>query len=621
MIADIKKLDLLRQLIYPSLLLFLIPLFSLWFFNHAENQVQNQVIQSLRNSAPRPGNKDEIEKIIAYFEAIPLARGFASNDPEIQKNFSQLPQELSTTFFFFRWGWRLALLSLVSGVLLYLLAGITAPLALRSQKAQYWSLSVGWHLIRSFLTLQVVVQACLVVLLSYWVTALFFNVYILKLILGVAVLAGCAVFAVLSSLLRRIENQFEVKGTLITPEQGPELWERLRILADKVGTAPPDQIIGGIDDNFFVTENPVRLNNKIYKGRTLFVSLSLLKTLSEDEANAILAHELAHFSGNDTLYSKKIAPLLNRYHHFLEALYQNLLTRPLFYCAATFRSLYELSLGKISREREFRADRIAADLVSPEAFTRAMVRTTSYSRYRQTVENELINAAQHHEEVKIRERIEQGFYAFAPTSLKQPDLIHQATVHPFDTHPPIDQRLAALGQSVDVERLKPFLEKSGDGAWFHSIRDAETVENNLWKDYEQLFQVFHDEFLAQQYLPANDAERAHVETFYPALSFPLRGEQILILDFEKMQINDGKEPVHFAQLETFKEAQDYLGRTILQLITKKDGDKKSQTITILLAKSEEDRLKFFEALQKYWYRHHFAQEFQRRKDQPENGEP
>jgi len=509
----------------------------------------------------------------------------------------------------------LALIAMISGVLLYLLAGITAPLAMRSQQAQYYSLITGWHLIRSFLTLQVIIQAVLIVLLSYWCTAIFGNNYIPQLIIVVPVVAFFTVWNVLASLFRPIDPSRPLQGTLITHEQAPELWEHLRVLADRVGTAPPDHIIGGIDDKFFVTENPVRLDDKDYKGRTLYVSLSLLQTLDEEEASAILAHEMAHFRGNDTFYSKKIAPLLNRYDHFLEALYKNYLSRPLFYCAALFRNLYEVSLGKISREREFRADRIAADLVSPRAFLHAMVRTISYSRYREQVENDLINAGQHHDEIRIRERIEQGFYSFAPESLTQGDLSHQSTVHPFDSHPPLHQRLSALGQAIVVDELKPVMEKPGDGEWFRRIIRGEEMEKELWTEYEKHFQSFHDSYLSQQFLPANDEERAIVETYYPPLTLPIHGNQSLKLDYEKVQAEGWKEPLYYTQMQGLNVENDFLGRPTVQFMQGEE-QKLKVTHTFLLSKNLDDRKRLLEVLDLYLHRHHLAREFQRIKSLP-----
>src|SRR5690606_26876528 len=103
------------------------------------------------------------------------------------------------------------------------------------------------------------------------------------------------------------------------------------------------------------------------------------------EADAVLLHELAHFSGEDTLYSQRISPLLMRFQNYLEGLYAGVVARPVFYFAVLFRALYEISLGKLSREREFRADRLAAERTSPQDMAHALLRITAYSQYRASV--------------------------------------------------------------------------------------------------------------------------------------------------------------------------------------------------------------------------------------------
>ena len=48
---------------------------------------------------------------------------------------------------------------------------------------------------------------------------------------------------------------------------------RISQMAEKLGIAPPDNFFVGIDDNFFVTEHPVKVGETRYEGRTLFASL------------------------------------------------------------------------------------------------------------------------------------------------------------------------------------------------------------------------------------------------------------------------------------------------------------------------------------------------------------
>src|SRR5262249_13420239 len=148
-------------------------------------------------------------------------------------------------------------------------------------------------------------------------------------------------------------------------------------------------------------------------GKTLFVSLPLLKQLQSAEADTILAHEMAHFSGNDTLYSKRISPLLLRYQAYLAALHEGAITRPVFHFMLCFRALFELSIRKLSREREFRADSIAAAITSPRDFVSALMRTVAYSKFRAAVENELFKQERAMETVDVSKRVELGFHEYA----------------------------------------------------------------------------------------------------------------------------------------------------------------------------------------------------------------
>ena len=274
----------------------------------------------------------------------------------------------------FRWMIRLSVLSILASVAVLALAGLCVLLSLRSQRSQYLSLSIGWQVLRIYAALQTVVQGILLVALSYWVTALWAHRYYPKLIFIAGAFAVIGIIAVVAAIFKKTDVTLDVEGTLLSPEGAGRFYDELKAICRKVDTAPPDQVIVGIDDNFFVTEVPVRVDGKTLGGRTLFASLSLLKQLHVAEADGVLAHELAHFSGADTFYSKKTAPLLAGYQRYLEALYHGGIGRVVFYFMNCFRSLFELSLGKRRREREFRADRIAAEITSPRDVAGALLR-------------------------------------------------------------------------------------------------------------------------------------------------------------------------------------------------------------------------------------------------------
>ena len=136
---------------------------------------------------------------------------------------------------------------------------------------------------------------------------------------------------------------------MLTRAASPALWARVDGLCRRLGTAPATHIVGGVDDNFFVTEHPVHLGPHVLTGRTLFVSLSLLKRLDRGEADAVLAHEMAHFSGGDTEYSKRTSPLLARFRTYLGALHEGGLSWPVFNFMLLYWSLVQLALSASSR--------------------------------------------------------------------------------------------------------------------------------------------------------------------------------------------------------------------------------------------------------------------------------
>ena len=533
-----------KTFVLPALLVFLIPALSYLFFLHARATYNADARENI-TSQIRTNDKltdEQREQMIAYYSARPFSE--LIQEEEIAANTSS---EMQFHYATFRWAIRLSGGSVMAGVAVFILAGLFVLLSLRSPMAQYLSLSVGWHVLRIYGALQAVVQGALLVALSFWVTALWFNVYVIKLIVVVGILVLIAVGILLKAMFKRVSTEFEVEGHVISRNQDMPLWPELERICHKLGTEPPDQVIAGINDNFFVTEHPVTVGEEIYRGRTLFVSLSLLKQLNGAEADAVLAHEMAHFSGNDTLFSRRISPLLVRYDTYLNALQEGGVTLPIFYFMLCFRGMYELSLGKLSRQREYRADRLATDTTSPEDMAGALLRISAYSTYRDSVQEELFREQQALEAANVSERIEAGFADYAVTFLQDPAVEQMQTSHPFDSHPPLNERLAALGVPLSDAQAEALLAEPGDGSWFHNIRHAAKLEREQWHAFEEAFRDIHEESLAYRYLPSNPEEQAHVEKIFPPISFEATGPT-LTLDFEKIQLSDWDEPVIYKQI-------------------------------------------------------------------------
>lgn len=540
-----EGLNLFKGVILPALLVFLVPAIALGVFWAAQAKYDSDAYAFVAEQvqADTALSPDEKAAYLAFWQEHPFSEQI--RDPAVA---ADVDSTMVSHYAIFRWMIWLSAGSLISGVLVFGLAGLSVLVSRQSQTVQYYSLSAAWHTLRLYAAAQVVVQGVLLVALSFWVTALTLNVYSVKLVGITGILTLLAVFAILKAMWVKLDDTFAIDGAVLRRDDS-EVWTDLDHLCAKVGTEPPDQIIAGIDDNFFVTEHPVTVDGTEHHGRSLYVSLSLLKQLSGEEADAVLAHEMAHFSGQDTTFSRKIAPLLGRYDQYLQALAEGGVTLPIFYFMLCFRTLFELNLRAMSREREFRADGIAAEHTSPEAMAGALLRIAAYSTYRGTVEQSLLDQEEAMEQAHISAAIESGFgdyaVAFAPS-----DLGDVATAHPFDTHPKMAQRLEAVGLPLGDDAMA-LLSREPDGRWFERIPDAAALERAQWDAYEKRFRDFHEEVLAWRYLPATDAETALVLKFFPERTFP-SGANGLTLTHEHLTAAGWPAPVPWTTIEALQ---------------------------------------------------------------------
>jgi Zn-dependent protease with chaperone function len=422
--------------ILPVLAVFLIPVFSAWFFSYAERDLDQNILKSIEadiasSTKMLPGDK---AAALEFYRSRPISVMMASTAAEdlpLQKDFDFVELEYST----FRWMKRIAWICLALIVATFLIVSVSVAFSFSSHAAQYLSLKIGWPVLRISALLQVLGQALLMGFLSYWVTAIFFKIYVLKLIVLIGIFAAVAVFNMVKSIFHRVKMESSMEGDTVTEQQAPALWQRVRELAQRLHTAPPDHIVLGIVPSFFVTENPVRLDERVLSGRSLYLSLPMLQVMTTSEADAVLGHELAHFSGNDTLWSKKIGPLMTKFENMLNTLYDGL-ALPVGMFMAMFWKLYMLSAGKLSREREFRADHIGGEVTEPSNMGRALIKVCSYCEYRGKVESALFEEKKVDKELRLAEKLQTGYSSFLQSFLGDSKSVYSDIPHPFDSHPP-----------------------------------------------------------------------------------------------------------------------------------------------------------------------------------------
>ncbi|MDW4913612.1 M48 family metalloprotease [Streptomyces californicus] len=91
----------------------------------------------------------------------------------------------------------------------------------------------------------------------------------------------------------------DVSGVRVDESREPRLWQTVRDIAQQVGTRAPDEILLTGDVNAAVSEDS-RLLGLAGGTRRLRIGLPLMTGLSESGLRAVLAHEMGHYGNADT---------------------------------------------------------------------------------------------------------------------------------------------------------------------------------------------------------------------------------------------------------------------------------------------------------------------------------
>ncbi|QSQ21549.1 M48 family metallopeptidase [Pyxidicoccus parkwayensis] len=608
--STVSATGILRVYALPALLVFALPLFGLWFAQHAIGRYDREILENIESSIAKDAELDSArrQEYLEYFRAVPASTACLSEGEELA-SFRNNLGEACSDFKQFNWMYLAALASLVLGVASALIALLCALAAFVSRPFQYGSFVVGWNVLRITGALQVVTQGALAVGLSYWVTALWTNSYYPKLIIGIGVMVAIALFVVVVAIFSRPSMDFEVEAEVLEPSQAPELWARVRKLCERLQSPPPNNILVGIDTNFFVTEHDVRVGDRTLSGRTLFVSLSLLRLLERSEADAVLAHEMGHLLGGDTGHSKRLSPMLARFGSYLQALHDGGLTRPIYHFMLAYRGLFELSLGRNRRASELAADRLAASVTSGGDIARSLVKVGAYASFRNRVEEELFSRSHQHESVAIAQRVAMGFTQYARSEVVHGDLHGNTTPHPFDSHPPLNVRLENVGQKLGPDDVVQLLLEPAQDSWVSAIIDAEAIEARMWGAYEARFARAHDLALAYRYVPSTDEERQHVEKYFPPVTFPGKEDGLSVdLSYSEVHCTEWDRSLRLEEVKTATKAERLFKKYLdLQVLGTGPFAKK---YSICLSKLQ-DPDALLEAFARYLGRHRAADEHQK----------
>ena len=252
-------------------------------------------------------------------------------------------------------------------------------------------------------------------------------------------------------------SPMDVLGRVVTESEAPGLWAHVRALAAKLGALPPDHIVVGMVEGFYVTAANVLVEpaNATLKGRTLHVPLVHLALLDRAESGAVIGHELGHFAGADTDYSMRFLPIYDGVGRSLGAVHdsivesdwlQGTLMKPAFLFGLFFMESFDHAVNHWSREREIAADAAGAKVAGREAAGSALVRISSSSEaVHASMTAHLLQPASAPEDMLLAVVNEMATKPLAMPA----ELLEESLPHPSDSHPTTLARIGALDLPLD----------------------------------------------------------------------------------------------------------------------------------------------------------------------------
>ncbi|QEE41341.1 MULTISPECIES: M48 family metallopeptidase [unclassified Methylobacterium] len=375
-----------------------------------------------------------------------------------------------------------ALLALLAGLVALAGGGAAGLWARRSRDALLASFGLVRRVLPVLLGLQIVglslavLAAALFEATGLWFTQRF-SAGEAKLLLGALVIAALAAWAAVAAVrgLRGVFALFtpepiDVRGRVLDEADAPGLWRLVRELAGRGDSLVPDAVVVGLTGGFFVTESAVRLSpdTRTLTGRTLYLPAPYLGVLDGRELSAVIGHELAHFAGEDTAYSRRFTPIYAGLHRALTALGNvgpgDLLTRPAAYVGYRSLGTFDAAVARWSRAREFEADRRGAQVSGAPPAASALLRVGVLG----PVVGETLASSYGKPDAAPDDLVAGVLDAIPVAGFPEPGAhLDDRQAHPTDTHPSDRQRIAALGVPLDAELFaraaRPLT--VGDRAW------------------------------------------------------------------------------------------------------------------------------------------------------------
>jgi heat shock protein HtpX len=233
-------------------------------------------------------------------------------------------------------------------------------------------------------------------------------------------------------------------GPPLTEQEQPRLFAELRRIAGDVGQSMPVEVYLDPQVNAWVAQRGGAMG--VGARRVMALGLPLLQALTVAELHAVLAHEFGHYHGGDT----RLGPWVYKTRLAIVRTLQGLEGHPagLQVMFLWYGRLFVRVTHAVSRAQELAADRLAARVAGSRALTDGLRAvhgaSAAFSAYLSQELSPVLAAG-------FRPALAQGFARFLAASgvAQQVRRAIEAEIAavpggPYDTHPPLRERLAAV---------------------------------------------------------------------------------------------------------------------------------------------------------------------------------
>jgi Zn-dependent protease with chaperone function len=279
-----------------------------------------------------------------------------------------------------------------------------------------------------------------------------FPVILLAIVVGGAIGLLGMVRALISTTRRAQTN---VIGVRRTAADEPQLHALVQELAEDLGAEAPENVLVGLDPTFFVTEADVEATDGHWRGRNLFLSIPLMRILDPAELRAVVGHELGHFRGRDSAYSQRFYPIYRGTGEAIGRLAnagagsvsRTLPLLPAMTLLTLFYEGFAAAERAISRDRELAADAAGTEVASARDLGSALLKLSVFGEQWGSALQAVVHDARGSTPVSNLGDlfVNLARSAAEPSALARAD--ERDIPHPTDSHPPVGQRLEALGLS------------------------------------------------------------------------------------------------------------------------------------------------------------------------------